>query len=95
MTSSISDFDLNVIDNMSSDGFYVVSVFGMTLASIAYMAKQFEIKMNWSSIRYRPDVAKYSWLWSKCQRYDKRWNYKCRGTNNSANCYESSSKIVG
>ena len=67
MSASISDFDLNVIDNMSSDGFYVVSVFGMTLASIAYMAKQFEVKMNWSTMRYRPDVAKYSWLWSNAE----------------------------
>jgi hypothetical protein len=67
MAASISDFDLNVIDNMSSDGFYVVSVFGITLASIAYMAKQFEVKMNWSTMRYRPDVAKYSWLWSNAK----------------------------
>ena len=67
MAASISDFDLNVIDNMSSDVFYVVSVFGMTLASIAYMAKQFEVKMNWSTMRYRPDVAKYSWLWSNAE----------------------------
>jgi hypothetical protein len=67
MSASISDFDLNVTDNMSSDGFYVVSVFGITLASIAYMAKQFEIKMNWSTMRYRPDVAKYSFLWSNAE----------------------------
>jgi hypothetical protein len=67
MAASISDFDLNVIDNMSSDGFYVVLVFGITLASIAYMAKQFEVKMNWSTVRYRPYVAKYSWLWSNAE----------------------------
>jgi hypothetical protein len=67
MSASISDFDLNVTDNMSSDGFYVVSVFGITLASIAYMAKQFEVKMNWSTMLYRPDVAKYSWLWSNAE----------------------------
>ena len=67
MSASISDFDLNVTDNMSSDGFYVVSVFGITLASIAYMAKQFEVKMNWSTMKYRPDVAKYSWLWSNAE----------------------------
>jgi hypothetical protein len=59
-----SDLDLNVIDNMSQDSFYVFTLFGMTLASISYMAKQFEIKMNWSSMKYRPDVIKYSWLLS-------------------------------
>ena len=59
-----SDLDLNVIDNMSQDGFYVFTLFGMTLASISYMAKQFEIKMNWSSMRNRPEVMKYSWLLS-------------------------------
>ena len=64
MSASISDLDLNVLDNMSKDGFYVFTLFGMTLASISYMAKQFEVKMNWSSIKYRPDIMKYSWLWS-------------------------------
>jgi len=64
MSASISDLDLNVIDNMSQDGFYVFTLFGMTLASISYMAKQFEIKMNWSSMRNRPEVMKYSWLLS-------------------------------
>jgi hypothetical protein len=49
---------------MSQDSFYVFTLFGMTLASISYMAKQFEIKMNWSSMKYRPDVIKYSWLLS-------------------------------
>jgi hypothetical protein len=49
---------------MSKDGFYVFTLFGMTLASISYMAKQFEIKMNWSSMKHRPDVMKYSWLLS-------------------------------
>lgn len=67
MSTCISEFDLNVTDNMSSDGFYVISVFGITMASIAYMAKQFEIKMNLSTMRYRPDVAKYSFLWSNAQ----------------------------
>jgi hypothetical protein len=59
-----SDLDLNVMDNMAIDGFYVMSLFGITLASISYMAKQFEIKMNWSSMKYRPDIAKYSLLLS-------------------------------
>jgi hypothetical protein len=52
------------MDNMAADGFYVMSLFGITMASISYMAKQFEIKMNWSSMKYRPDIAKYSWLLS-------------------------------
>lgn len=64
MSSSISDLDLNVIDNMSKDGSIVFVLFGLTLTSIAYMAKQFEIRMNWSSVKHRPEVAKYSWLWS-------------------------------
>ena len=64
MSSSISDLDLNVIDNMSKDGTTVFIFFGLTLTSIAYMAKQFEIRMNWSSVKHRPEVAKYSWLWS-------------------------------
>ena len=59
-----SNIDLNVIDNMAIDGFYVMSLFGITMASISYMAKQFEIKMNWSSMKYRPDIAKYSLLLS-------------------------------
>ena len=59
-----SNLDLNVMDNMAIDGFYVMTLFGITMASISYMAKQFEIKMNWSSMKYRPDVAKYSWLLS-------------------------------
>lgn len=59
-----SNIDLNVMDNMAIDGFYVMSLFGITLASISYMAKQFEIKMNWSSMKYRPDIAKYSFLLS-------------------------------
>jgi hypothetical protein len=67
MSASITDLDLNVIDNMAADGFYVISLFGITLASISYMAKQFEIKMNWSSMKYRPDVAKYSWLLSNVE----------------------------
>uniref|UniRef100_A0A6C0B765 Uncharacterized protein n=1 Tax=viral metagenome TaxID=1070528 RepID=A0A6C0B765_9ZZZZ len=62
-----SELDLNVIDNMSQDGFYVFTLFGMTLASISYMAKQFEIKMNWSSMKNRPEVMKYSWLWSNVE----------------------------
>ena len=64
MSASITDLDLNVMDNMAADGFYVMSLFGITMASISYMAKQFEIKMNWSSMKYRPDIAKYSWLLS-------------------------------
>ena len=67
MSASITDLDLNVIDNMAADGFYVISLFGITLASISYMAKQFEIKMNWSSMKYRPDGAKYSWLLSNVE----------------------------
>ena len=67
MSASISDFDLNVIDNMSVEGFYVMSFFGITLASINYMAKQFEIKMNWSSMRNIPEATKYSWLWSNVE----------------------------
>ncbi len=67
MSASISDLDLNVIDNMSQDGFYVFTLFGLTLASISYMAKQFELKMNWSSVKYRPEVMKYSWLWSNVE----------------------------
>lgn len=62
-----SELDLNVIDNMSQDGFYVFTLFGLTLASISYMAKQFEIKMNWSSMKYKPDVMKYSWLLSNVE----------------------------
>ena len=58
MSASITDLDLNIMDNMATDGFYVMSLFGITMASISYMAKQFEIKMNWSSMKYRPDVAK-------------------------------------
>lgn len=64
MSACTTDIDLNVIDNMAIDGFYVMSLFGITLASISYMAKQFEIKMNWSSMKYRPDIAKYSFLLS-------------------------------
>ena len=64
MSSSISDLDLNVIDNMSKDGSIVFVLFGLTMTSIAYMAKYFEIKMNWSSVKHRPEVAKYSLLWS-------------------------------
>jgi len=64
MSASITDLDLNVMDNMAIDGFYVMSLFGITMASISYMAKQFEIKMNWSSMKYRPDIAKYSLLLS-------------------------------
>lgn len=66
MSACITDtnLDLNVMDNMAIDGFYVMSLFGITLASISYMAKQFEIKMNWSSMKYRPDIAKYSFLLS-------------------------------
>ena len=66
MSACITDtnLDLNVMDNMAIDGFYVMSLFGITMASISYMAKQFEIKMNWSSMKYRPDIAKYSWLLS-------------------------------
>ena len=67
MSASISDFDLNVIDNMSVEGFYAMSFFGLTLASINYMAKQFEIKMNWSSMRNIPEATKYSWLWSNVE----------------------------
>jgi len=67
MSASISDFDLNVIDNMSAEGFYIMSFFGLTLASISYMAKQFEIKMNWSSTRNIPEAHKYSWLWSNVE----------------------------
>lgn len=67
MSASISDFDLNVIDNMSVEGFYVMSFFGLTLASISYLAKQFEIKMNWSTVRNIPDATKYSWLWSNVE----------------------------
>ncbi len=67
MSASISDFDLNVIDNMSVEGFYAISFFGLTLASINYMAKQFEIKMNWSSVRNIPGATKYSWLWSNVE----------------------------
>jgi hypothetical protein len=52
------------MDNMAADGFYVMTLFGITMASISYMAKQFEIKMNWSSMKYRPDIAKYSFLLS-------------------------------
>jgi len=66
-----SNIDLNVMDNMAIDGFYVMSLFGITLASISYMAKQFEIKMNWSSMKYRPDVAKYSWLLSNMENQMK------------------------
>lgn len=66
MSACITDtnLDLNVMDNMAIDGFYVMSLFGITLASISYMAKQFEIKMNWSSMKYRPDISKYSFLLS-------------------------------
>ena len=66
MSACITDtnLDLNVMDNMAIDGFYVMSLFGITLASISYMAKQFEIKMNWSTMKYRPDIAKYSFLLS-------------------------------
>lgn len=66
MSACITDtnLDLNVMDNMAIDGFYVMSLFGITMASISYMAKQFEIKMNWSSMKYRPDIAKYSFLLS-------------------------------
>lgn len=71
MSSSISDLDLNVIDNMSKDGTIVFVFFGLTLTSIAYMAKQFEIRMNWSSVKYRPEVAKYSWLWSNSENMVK------------------------
>ena len=71
MSASITDLDLNVMDNMATDGFYVMSLFGITLASISYMAKQFEIKMNWSSMKYRPDVAKYSWLLSNMENQMK------------------------
>jgi hypothetical protein len=67
MSASISDFDLNVIDNLSVEGFYAMTFFGLTLASIDYMAKQFEIKMNWSSVRNIPDATKYSWLWSNVE----------------------------
>ena len=67
MSASISDFDLNVIDNLSVEGFYAITFFGLTLASIDYMAKQFEIKMNWSSVRNIPDATKYSWLWSNVE----------------------------
>jgi hypothetical protein len=71
MSASITDLDLNVIDNMAADGFYVISLFGITLASISYMAKQFEIKMNWSSMKYKPDIAKYSWLLSNVENHMK------------------------
>lgn len=67
MSASISDLDLNIIDNMSQDGFYVFTLFGLTLASISYMAKQFELKMNWSTMKNRPEVIKYSWLWSNVE----------------------------
>ena len=67
MSASISDLDLNIIDNMSQDGFYVFTLFGLTLASISYMAKQFELKMNWSSMKNRPEVIKYSWLLSNVE----------------------------
>jgi hypothetical protein len=52
---------------MSQDGFYVFTLFGLTLASISYMAKQFELKMNWSTMKNRPEVIKYSWLWSNVE----------------------------
>ena len=67
MSASISDLDLNIIDNMSQDGFYVFTLFGLTLAYISYMAKQFELKMNWSTMKNRPEVIKYSWLWSNVE----------------------------
>jgi hypothetical protein len=67
MSASISDLDLNIIDNMSQDGFYVFTLFGLTLASISYMAKQFELKMNWSTMKNRPEVIKYSWLLSNVE----------------------------
>jgi hypothetical protein len=56
---------------MSKDGTIVFVFFGLTLTSIAYMAKQFEIRMNWSSVKYRPEVAKYSWLWSNSENMVK------------------------
>ena len=71
MSASITDLDLNVMDNMAIDGFYVMSLFGITMASISYMAKQFEIKMNWSSMKYRPDVTKYSLLLSNVEKQIK------------------------